>query len=116
MDTSEPGLWPKASHRLGIDYSDIFSPVVRYETVRLMLAIAALQNWHMSSVDVKTAFLYGKLDEELYMEQPEGFKRLGQEHKVMRLKHTIYGLKQAALFFFFFFNSITVCLGVQNPM
>jgi len=81
----------------GIDYSDIFSPVVRYETVRLMLAIAALQNWHMSSVDVKTAFLYGKLDEELYMEQPEGFKRLGQERKVMRLKRAIYGLKQAAL-------------------
>src|SRR5712675_1913901 len=100
MDTSEPGLWPKASHRLGIDYSDIFSPVVRYETVRLMLAIAALQNWHMSSVDVKTAFLYGKLDEELYMEQPEGFKRLGQERKVMRLKRvTIIALGSHGLSF-----------------
>jgi hypothetical protein len=53
--------------------------VVRYETVRLILAIAALQNWHMRSLDVKAAFLYGELDEELYMEQPEGFAKKGHE-------------------------------------
>jgi len=70
---------------------------VRYETVQLILALAALENWHMSSVDVKTAFLYGELDEELYMEQPEGFKISGKEHLVLRLKHAIYGLRQAAL-------------------
>jgi hypothetical protein len=63
----------------GIDFTDIFSPVVRYETVRLMLAIAALQNWHMRSLDIKAAFLYGELDEELYMEQPEGFVKKGHE-------------------------------------
>ena len=81
----------------GIDYDDIFSPVVRFETVRMMIALAALKNWHITGLDVKTAFLYGELDEELYMEQPEGFKLNGQEHKVMRLKRAIYGLKQAAL-------------------
>ena len=81
----------------GIDYSDIFSPVVRFETVRLMLALAALEDWYMSGVDVKTAFLYGELDEELYMEQPEGFKIKGKEHMVLRLKRALYGLKQAAL-------------------
>jgi len=81
----------------GIDYSDIFSPVVRYESARLMFALASLQNWHMRSVDVRTAFLYGELDEELYMEQPEGFSERGKERKVMRLKKAIYGLKQAAL-------------------
>ena len=43
----------------GVDYNEIFSPVVRYETVRLMLALAALENWHITGVDVKTAFLYG---------------------------------------------------------
>ena len=58
----------------GINYEDIFSPVVRYEMVHLMVALAALLQWHMSSIDVKTAFLYGELDEELYMEQPQGFK------------------------------------------
>jgi hypothetical protein len=58
---------------------------------------AVLENWHMSSVDVKTAFLYKELDEELYMEQPEGFKIPGKEHLVLRLKCAIYGLRQAAL-------------------
>ena len=62
-----------------------------------MLTLTALENWHITGVDVKTAFLYGKLDEELFMEQPEGFSEPGQEHKVLRLKRTIYGLKQAAL-------------------
>src|SRR5580692_7577955 len=65
--------------------------------VCLILALAALENWYMSGIDVKTAFLYGELDKELYMEQPEGFKVKGQEHKVLRLLHAIYGLKQAAL-------------------
>src|SRR5260221_11730912 len=62
-----------------------------------MFALAALSKWHMRSVDVKTAFLYGELDEELYMEQPEGFAVRGQECKVFRLKRALYGLKQAAL-------------------
>ena len=81
----------------GVDYDEIFSPVVHFETVRMMLALAALEDWHITGLDVKTAFLYGELDEELYMEQPEGFKAKGQENKVLRLKRAIYGLKQAAL-------------------
>jgi transposase InsO family protein len=81
----------------GVDFNEIFSPVVRFESVRLMLALAALEQWHITGLDVKSAFLYGELDEELYMEQPEGFKRKGQEFKVLRLKRAIYGLKQAAL-------------------
>ena len=81
----------------GIDYDDIFLPVVRYESMHLMVALAALQQWHMCSVDVKTAFLYGELDEELFMEQLEGFKKKGQEHKVFHLKKALYELKQAAL-------------------
>ena len=63
----------------------------------MMLALAALKGWHISGLDVKTAFLYGELEEELYMEQPEGFKVKGQEGKVLRLWRAIYGLKQAAL-------------------
>ena len=58
----------------GIDYDEIFSPVVQFETVWMRIALAALKDWHISGLDVKTAFLYGELDEELYMEQPEGFK------------------------------------------
>ena len=62
-----------------------------------MIALAALKNWHITGLDVKTAFLDGELDEKLYMEQPEGFKVKGQEGKVLCLKRAIYGLKQAAL-------------------
>ncbi len=81
----------------GIDYDTIFSPVVWFETVWLMVALATLKNWHITSLDIKTAFLYEELNKELYMEQPEGFKVKGQEGKVLCLKHAIYGLKQAAL-------------------
>ncbi|KAJ2932734.1 hypothetical protein H1R20_g4383, partial [Candolleomyces eurysporus] len=80
----------------GIDFEALFSPVVRYESVRFVFALAAIYGWYMTAVDVKTAFLYGKLDEEIYMEQPEGFHQKGQERKVYRLRRAIYGLKQAA--------------------
>jgi hypothetical protein len=81
----------------GLDYDQVFSPVVRFETVRLLLAMAALENWHMTGVDVRNAYLYGKLDEEIFMEQPEGFKVPGEENKVLRLLRALYGLKQAGL-------------------
>ena len=81
----------------GVDYNKLFSPVVRFESVRLMLALAALHNWYMTGADVCTAYLYGKLDEEIYMRQSEGFIARGQESKVIRLKRALYGLKQAGL-------------------
>ena len=81
----------------GLDYDQVFSPVVRFETVRLLLAMAALENWHMTGVDVRNAYLYGELDEEIYMEQPEGFKVPGKEDQVLRLLRALYGLKQAGL-------------------
>jgi hypothetical protein len=56
-----------------------------------------LEDWEIEALDVKTAFLYGNLDGELYMEQPEGFIIKGQETKVYRLKKALYGLKQAAI-------------------
>jgi len=61
-----------------------------------MISLATLEDWHLQALDVKTAFLYGTLDEEIYMKQPEGFKVKGKEHLVLRLKRAIYGLKQAS--------------------
>jgi len=65
--------------------------------VCLLFALAALENWHMTALDVKTAFLYGQLDKEIYMEQPEGFKVKGQEFKVLHLCHAIYRLNKHLL-------------------
>ena len=81
----------------GIDYDKIFSPVVRYETVRLVLALAALEGYHLSGLDVRNAYLYGDLEEEIYMDQPDGFVAKGKEHMVLRLRKALYGLKQAGL-------------------
>ena len=79
----------------GIDYEETFSPVSRYESIQYILAHAALLDWEIEAMDVKTAFLYGELKEEIYMEQPEGFVVKGQEKKVCKLIKSIYGLKQA---------------------
>ena len=62
-----------------------------------MLALATLENWHIKSLDVYSAYLYGKLTEEIYMKQPEGFRVPGQEHKVLCLLCALYGLKQVGL-------------------
>jgi hypothetical protein len=80
-----------------VDFNKVFSPVIHYETVQILLALSALKNWYITGLDVKSAFLYGKLDEEIYMRQLQGFIAEDQEHKVLRLKRSIYGLKQAAL-------------------
>ena len=67
----------------GLDYDQVFSPVIRFETVHLILAMAALKNWVITGLDVRNAYLYGKLDEEIYMEQPEGFITPGAKRKVL---------------------------------
>ncbi|RWR98561.1 hypothetical protein B4U79_05827, partial [Dinothrombium tinctorium] len=79
----------------GIDFDETFSPVARYNSIRTILAIAASMNLEIHQMDVNTAFLYGELNEELYMEQPEGYIREDTNHLVCRLKKSIYGLKQA---------------------
>ena len=69
----------------GIDYEETFSPVTRYKSIRYLLAHAALEDWEIEAMDIKTAYLYSKLKEEIYMAQPEGFIKSGQEHKVCKL-------------------------------
>ena len=64
---------------------------------RLIVSMAALENWHMHGLDVRNAYLYGELDEEIYMEQPEGFSVPGKAGHVLRLRRALYGLKQAGL-------------------
>lgn len=77
----------------GIDYSATFAPVVSTSVVRLLFAQASIEGLVYKQFDIKTAFLYGNLDEEVYMQQPEGFD--DSSPKVWRLKRSLYGLKQA---------------------
>ena len=77
----------------GLDYFDTYSLVTRISFIRMLIAIAAIHNLEIHRMDVKTAFLNGDLDEEIYMEQPEGFMVPGQEKKVCRLVKSLYGLK-----------------------
>ncbi|KAL4020424.1 hypothetical protein IC575_019200 [Cucumis melo] len=83
------------SQRKGIDYDEVFAPVARLETIRLLIALAAQNNWKIFQMDVKSAFLNGYLEEEVYLEQPPGYSVKDQEDKVLKLKKALYGLKQA---------------------
>ncbi|GJV58025.1 zinc finger, CCHC-type containing protein, partial [Tanacetum coccineum] len=78
-----------------IDYFDTYAPVARITTIRLLLALAAIHHLVIHLMDVKTTFLNGDLDEEVYMKQPKGFVMPSNEHKVCRLVKSLYGLKQA---------------------
>ena len=83
------------TQKKGIDYFDTYSPVSRITTIRILIALASIHNLVVHQMDVKTTFLNGDLDEEIYMEQPEGFIVKGQEHKVCKLVKSLYELKQA---------------------
>jgi hypothetical protein len=79
----------------GIDYSQTFAPVVKFTSLRTLLSYAAVNDWEIEQMDFVTAFLNGDLEEQIYMEQPEGLEIKGQEDKVYILKKSLYGLKQA---------------------
>ncbi|GLU01768.1 hypothetical protein SLE2022_190540 [Rubroshorea leprosula] len=83
------------SQLAGIDFTETFALVARFDTIRLLFAMAAQKSWLIYQLDVKSAFLKGELKEEIYVEQPDGYVKKGAEHKVYLLKKALYGLKQA---------------------
>ena len=81
------------TQRIGQDYEETFTPIAWYNSFRILVAIAVRNGWRPPQMNVKTAFLYGNLKEEIYMNLPEGYRKVG---KVARLLKCIYGLKQSA--------------------
>ncbi|KAJ9544473.1 hypothetical protein OSB04_024180, partial [Centaurea solstitialis] len=101
--TDERGIVIKNKARLvaqgytqeeGIDYDDVFAPVARIEAIRLFLAFASYKGFKVYQMDVKSAFLYGTIDEELYVSQPPGFEDPKYPDKVYKLRKALYGLHQ----------------------
>ena len=76
----------------GIDYNEIFSPVVKHCSIRILMAIVNQFNLELEQMDVKTTFLHGDLQETIYMEQPKGF--VEDKSRVCLLKKSLYRLKQ----------------------
>jgi hypothetical protein len=81
----------------GVDYDETFASVARYTSIRAMISIVVEMGWKIHHMDVKTAFLNGLIEEEVYIEQPLGFEVHGRESHVCTLKKALYGLKQAPI-------------------
>ena len=79
----------------GIDYYETFAPVAKMNTVRILFSIAVNKNWNLNQMGVKNDFLQGRLDEEVYMTLPPGYKKEQNSNICCRLKKSIYGLKQS---------------------
>jgi transposase InsO family protein len=98
----------------GVDYNEIFSPVVRHTSIRVLLAMVAQQDLELEQLDVKTAFLHGILEDDIYMTQPEGFQVPGKEEYVCKLKKSLYGLKQSPRQWYKKFDSYMIHLGFNR--
>ena len=84
------------SQRKGIDFEEVFSPVAKHASISVLLALSVQLGWHCHQIDIKTAFLNGKIDEEIYIRQPEGFADTHNPTYVYQLLRSLYGLKQSA--------------------
>jgi hypothetical protein len=81
------------SQKEGEDYDKTFAPVARYTSIRAIISLSASMGWSLHQMDVKTAFLNGEIEEEVYIEQPQGFEVHSRDTHVCRLKKALYGLK-----------------------
>ncbi|KAL0378462.1 UNVERIFIED_CONTAM: Retrovirus-related Pol polyprotein from transposon TNT 1-94 [Sesamum radiatum] len=84
------------TQRPGVDFEETYSPVAMAKSIRILLAIAAWYDYEIWQMDVKTTFLNGFIEEDIFMDQSEGFTVVGEEQKVCHLQRSIYGLKQAS--------------------
>ena len=100
----------------GVDYFDTFAPVSRLDTIRLLFAISTQFGWKVHQMDVKSAFLNGVLEEEIYVEQPKGFVIEGKEDKVYRLFKALYGLKQAPRAWYSRIDEYLLSLGFDKSL
>lgn len=99
------------NQKKGIDYDEVFSPVAKHTSIRVLLAMVALFDMELEQLDVKTAFLHGELEEPIYMTQPQGYFVKGKEDYVCKLKKSLYGLKQSSRLWYKRFDKFMLSLG-----
>ena len=105
----------KGKHQqYGLDYKEMFSPVIKYVTKRLVPGQAVKNSWTVGQLDVYQVFLHGTLDEEVFMEQPPGFLDPDRPHHVCRLKKAIYGFKQALRTWYMELKNFLTQIGFVN--
>lgn len=95
----------------GVDFTEVFSPVIKYPTIRLLFAISVHYGWRRSLLDIKNAFVNAPLQEEIYVQQPEGFELSSYEGYVYRLNKALYGLRQASREWYAFLDRFLTRLG-----
>ena len=101
--------------REGIDYNEIFAPVVDSTSISLLLAISNQEDWELEQMDVVTAFLHGRLEEEVYMTIPPYMIIEGGSHgKVLKMKGALYGLKQSTNVWNKMFNAFMIEVGIHS--
>jgi hypothetical protein len=104
------------SQKEGIDYDEIFAPVARYTSIGIIISLAAVFCWKLHQMDIKTAFLNGEVEQEVYIEQPEGFVIHDKRSHVCKLKKALYGLKQAPRAWYGRIDSFLQCLGFTKSI
>ena len=98
----------------GIDYGETFSPISRLDGVRTLLAYATHNGFKVYQIDVKSTFLNGILDEEVYIEQPKGFIDPNKKYMVCKIHKTLYGLKQAPRAWYEILHNYLIQIGFQR--
>jgi hypothetical protein len=96
-----------------LDYFDAYSPVAKHTTIRLVLALASLNNWHLHQLDVNNAFLHGDLQEDVYMDIPPGVSTT-KPNQFYKLLKSLYGLKQASRKWYQKLASLLIAHGYQQ--
>jgi hypothetical protein len=104
------------SQKEGIDYDKIFAPVARYTSIRIIISLAAVFGWKLHQMDVKTIFLNGEVEQEVYIEQPEGFVIHDKRSHVCKLKKALYRLKQAPRAWYGRIDSFLQSLGFSKSI
>ena len=102
------------SQQEGIDYSETFTPVVKSALLHIFLAICVHWGWRICQMDIKSAYLNGSLSEDIYMHQPKGYKELGSENKIAKLKKGLYRLKQAGQEWYAMLHDYLIKLGFRH--